>query len=649
MDDLCGDDPADPDDHTVLFSRGNEAVRIVGTALQAHEGLEADDLTGLRRDLRLVYDAEAVVITGVVQGLDDIVLLEDALMHRRVEEYRRMLAVALRFRQRLIRLGEKLVYETVLPGRRRHSDTAGDGQMLLLVDVRLIQDVPEVGQHFAAVLPDFICKQDGELVAAVTGNEALVLHRDEAETTGHLLQDIIAGAVAEGVVQRFEVIDIDQHEGMGATLLEHLLHVRVGMAPVRELRHRIMLIHILQLVSGVGKFSGLPALLFIRDLENDEPDEETAHDVGTRQDDRLIAPKVAQRLIDEFSVLREDIGIQSMLLQDIEVEDIVADVFIVHRHGIGRRTVQDVNDGTRGFFTCRFVVEVMTADEAEAETADRGAEHRYRTVLCDEFRACRGIVDRAIRILEGIHIKYDGSVADAFELLNQLVRIEHRGIDVLKLIIRKIIFDFLELLEVPETGIGFVIDGDDRICIRKKLPGRFERTLQIVLFDVAGDIMVVHCATCAVEVIDAHENHRAALEEGIAIAETELECRIIGENDGVEGVLVPILVEQTVIDILQIPLCRVVTCIHELFGQGDSRVPVEDLLDTLFLFRHGDVAPAIGAEEENICARKRRLLHGGSRRIRRIGRAVEVLDEHHEATEDQADREGTQDDVNMFS
>ena len=214
-------------------------------------------------------------------------------MHRRVEEYRRMLAAALRFRQRLIRLGEKVVYETVLPGRRRHTDTAGDGQMLLLVDVRLIQNVPEVGQHLTAVLPDFIRKKDGELVAAIAGNEALVLHRDETESTGHFLQYIITRAVAEGVVQCLEVIEIDEHERMGAALLKHLLHVRVGTATVRQLRHRIVLIHVLQLVSGVGELSGLATLLFIRDLENDEPDEETAHDVGTRQDDRLIAPEVA--------------------------------------------------------------------------------------------------------------------------------------------------------------------------------------------------------------------------------------------------------------------------------------------------------------------------------------------------------------------
>ena len=196
-----------------------------------------------------------------MQGLDDIVLLEDALMHRRIEKYRRMLASALRLCQRLIRLGEKLIDEAVLSGRR-HTDAGGNGQMLLFVDVWLIQDVPEIRQHLATVLVDFICKQDGELITAVTGNEALVLHRDEAEATGHLLQYIIAGAVAEGIIQGFKVIDIDQHEGMGAALLQQLLHAHIGMAPVRQLCHRIMLIHILQLVSGVGQLAGRAPLLF---------------------------------------------------------------------------------------------------------------------------------------------------------------------------------------------------------------------------------------------------------------------------------------------------------------------------------------------------------------------------------------------------
>ena len=69
--------------------------------------------------------------------------------------------------------------------------------------------------------------------------------------------------MAEGIVQGFKVIDIDEHEGMGAALLQQLLHAHIGMAPVRQLCHRIMLIHILQLVSGVGQLAGLAPLLFV--------------------------------------------------------------------------------------------------------------------------------------------------------------------------------------------------------------------------------------------------------------------------------------------------------------------------------------------------------------------------------------------------
>ena len=79
-----------------------------------------------------------------MQGQDDIVLLEDALMHRRIEEYRHMLAAALRLCQRLVCLGEKLIDEAFLPGRRRYTDAGVNGQMLLFIDVWFIQDVSEI-------------------------------------------------------------------------------------------------------------------------------------------------------------------------------------------------------------------------------------------------------------------------------------------------------------------------------------------------------------------------------------------------------------------------------------------------------------------------------------------------------------------------
>ena len=164
-----------------------------------------------------------------------------------------------------------------------------------------------------------------------------------------------------------------------------------------------------------------------------------------------------------------------MLLQDIIIEGIVADVLIVHRHSIRRSTIQDVNDGTRSDLSCRFVVEVMSAGEAAAETADRGTENRHRTVLCDERRTRFDIINRAICIFEGIHVEYDGVLVDAFELLCQLVGIEHRGIDILEAIVREICFELLHLLEVTESGVGFIIDGDDRIRLRKKLRRDFDR------------------------------------------------------------------------------------------------------------------------------------------------------------------------------
>ena len=54
--------------------------------------------------------------------------------------------------------------------------------------------------------------QDAELVAAEAGDHLVLLERG-AQALGDLLQETVAGVVAERVVDLLEVIEVDQHDG----------------------------------------------------------------------------------------------------------------------------------------------------------------------------------------------------------------------------------------------------------------------------------------------------------------------------------------------------------------------------------------------------------------------------------------------------
>ena len=55
-------------------------------------------------------------------------------------------------------------------------------------------------------------QQDAELVAAEPRDHVLLSER-RAQALGHLLQQAVAGVVAERVVDLLEVIEVDQHHG----------------------------------------------------------------------------------------------------------------------------------------------------------------------------------------------------------------------------------------------------------------------------------------------------------------------------------------------------------------------------------------------------------------------------------------------------
>ena len=83
-------------------------------------------------------------------------------------------------------------------------------------------------------------EQHGELVAAqpcrdVTGTETL------SDSVGDRAKQLIAGGVAEAVVDRLEIVDVDEeHADVLSHLRERLLHTRAEEEPVRHARQRVV-------------------------------------------------------------------------------------------------------------------------------------------------------------------------------------------------------------------------------------------------------------------------------------------------------------------------------------------------------------------------------------------------------------------------
>lgn len=92
--------------------------------------------------------------------------------------------------------------------------------------------------------------QDDELIAAEAGDGVLVA-QDAAQAAGNITQDGVAGPVAELVVDRFEVVEVDEQDGETAVLalaaFEAVLGAGIEQQAVRQPGQRVVVGQIQQL------------------------------------------------------------------------------------------------------------------------------------------------------------------------------------------------------------------------------------------------------------------------------------------------------------------------------------------------------------------------------------------------------------------
>ncbi|MCY1549297.1 hypothetical protein D9M68_854580 [compost metagenome] len=98
-------------------------------------------------------------------------------------------------------------------GIERHADTDGHHESLGAIQHRLRQLGEQACGNLAGVLFGIgAANQHGELIAAQACHVIAAAHV-LAQAFGDYLQHQVAGVVAEAIVDRLEVIEVDQHQG----------------------------------------------------------------------------------------------------------------------------------------------------------------------------------------------------------------------------------------------------------------------------------------------------------------------------------------------------------------------------------------------------------------------------------------------------
>ena len=178
--------------------------------LPPHERLDADDLARVERDDRLEEHTQLLVLDRRLELRAQAQPRVRLPTHRRVEEGDAVLALFLGAVERDVGVAHQVrVGVTLL--RHRDPDARGNGHRQLVDLDRQLEHVeqPVRDRHDLGDVGDAV-EQHRELVAAQT-RDRVARPEAFAQPVGDRGQQRVAGRVAEPVVDRLEVVEVDEH------------------------------------------------------------------------------------------------------------------------------------------------------------------------------------------------------------------------------------------------------------------------------------------------------------------------------------------------------------------------------------------------------------------------------------------------------
>ena len=179
--------------------------------LPADQRFGADHFARLKLHDRLVVDDELLAFDGAPQFRLQAESGYDGVVHRRFEDLESGLALRLGGVHRHVGVAQQLIGGVAV---------LADGDADAGADVDLLAQNPEGSpKGDSNSLRDAgrggdvgVLEQDGELVAAEAGGRVLGAQR-RSDSVGRLDQHVVAGGVAEAVVDRLEVVEVDEEHG----------------------------------------------------------------------------------------------------------------------------------------------------------------------------------------------------------------------------------------------------------------------------------------------------------------------------------------------------------------------------------------------------------------------------------------------------
>ena len=245
---LAQDPAADRHDQAGLLGERDEAVRLQQAALgvlPAQQRLEPADHTVLEAHHRLVVQLELVVGDRALEVGLQLEAGEHDLVHRGLEHPVAALAVALGDVHGSVGVADQVVGVggAAVPGHRDAEARAHD-QLLLVQPQRLGEGLDDAFGGVRGLLEALhVLQEDRELIPAEAGRRVACANA-RFESLGHVEQHLVAGGVAEAVVDRLEVVEVEEDHGqalvVAARARDRVPHPLDEQRAVGEVRHRVV-------------------------------------------------------------------------------------------------------------------------------------------------------------------------------------------------------------------------------------------------------------------------------------------------------------------------------------------------------------------------------------------------------------------------
>ena len=227
--------------------------------LPAQQGFGPHRQAAGRVELGLVVQAKLLLFDGIAQVLQQLQLLARIGVHRHIEKAVAVLAYALGVVHRSVGVHQQFLGRAAVARKHGDANAGGDFQLMLGHLERPIDQHDLAFGKAKGVIRLRQLHQQYKLVATDAG-QGVVAAQVFAQTLADFTQQLVAHMVTEGVVDRFEAVQVDEHQREATALLLHRLDRvfnTVGeQGAIGQAGERVVQGQVGQFLVGLGKRIG---------------------------------------------------------------------------------------------------------------------------------------------------------------------------------------------------------------------------------------------------------------------------------------------------------------------------------------------------------------------------------------------------------